>query len=95
MEDIADKITKLLEDDNSVNMIKTLTSSLGGKQDSPSPDLSKLVNIASGFKDDDRIGLVKALRPFVSDKKKESLDSAVNILRIIRILSLMGYDIKF
>lgn len=100
MEDMADKITKLLEDDKSVDMLKAFAGSFGNTQPEDSqnsakaPDLSKLMTLASGFKDDDRLRLMQALRPFVSEHKRESLDSLANILRILQLVSLFGGDLK-
>lgn len=102
MEDMADKITKLLEDDKSVDMIKNLSQMFGSaasaeeKSEPPSGglDIGKIMQLAKGMKDDDRLRLMRALRPFVSEQKRESLDSITNILRIVQLMSLLGDDFK-
>ncbi len=104
MEDMAEKITKLLEDDKSVDMLKNFTQMFSNSNSSEPeeqntagmkmPDIGKIMQLASGMKDDERLRLMQALRPFVSEQKRESLDSVTNILRIIRLLSLLGDDFK-
>ena len=102
MEDMADKITKLLEDDKSVDMIKNLsqmfnTAAPAEEKNEPSSgglDIGKIMQLAKGMKDDDRLRLMRALRPFVSEQKRESLDSITNILRIVQLMSLLGDDFK-
>ncbi len=103
MEDMADKITKMLEDDKSVDMIKNISQMFQNKSSEPEeksdqnikmPDIGKLMQLAGGMKDDDRLRLMRALRPFVSEQKRESLDNIANILRIVQLMSLLGDDFK-
>ena len=103
MEDMAEKLTKLLEDDKSVDMLKNFASAFSGsngspkqeqKNESPGLDLSKIMQLASSVQDDDRLRLMQALRPFVSEQKRESLDNISNIMRILQILSIFGTDFK-
>lgn len=101
MEDMAEKITKILEDDKSVDMLKNLTQMFGSSEprekSEPSqngPDLGKIMQLANGMKEDDRLRLMRALRPFVSEQKRESLDSITNVLRIVQLMSLLGNDFK-
>lgn len=44
--------------------------------------------------EDDRVRLLKALRPFISEKRRESLDSVTKILRLTQVISLFGDDLK-
>ena len=91
MDDMAQKLTRLLEDDKSVEMIKNLSSMFKSKEGSESGmDIGKIAELASGFKDDDRISLMKALRPFVSEGRRESLDSLTNMLRMVKLFSILG-----
>ena len=90
MEDMASKLTRLLEDDKSVDMIKNFSSMLKGKEEGSGMDIGKIAELSSAFKDDDRIGLMKALRPFVSESKRESLDSLTNMLRLVKLVSILS-----
>ena len=91
MDDMASKITRLLEDDKSVDMIKNLSSMFKGKEENGgSMDIGKIAELSSVLKDDDRIGLMKALRPFVSESKRESLDSLTNMLRMVKLVSIIS-----
>ena len=104
MEDMADKITKLLEDDKSVDMIKNFAQMFNSKpqsepEENSAPDLKgldigKIMQLAGGMKDDDRLRLMRALRPFVSEQKRESLDNITNILRIVQLMSLLDDNFK-
>ena len=44
--------------------------------------------------EDDRVRLLKALRPFISEKRRENLDSVTKILRLTQVISLFDDDLK-
>lgn len=92
MDDIAGKLKSILEDDGSVEMLKSMTDMLKGGENKKSDglDIGKIAALASNLKDDDRIYLMKALRPFVSEQKRQSLDSITNMMRLMKVLGAMN-----
>ena len=58
-------------------------------------DAGKIMEALGKFgSEDDRVRLLKALRPFISEKRRESLDSVTKILRLTQVISLFGDDLK-
>lgn len=47
-----------------------------------------------GGTEDDRVRLLRALRPFMSEKRRESLDSVAKILRLTQVISLLGENME-
>ena len=65
------------------------------KEESPF-DMETLMKIGSLMSDfnseDDRLRLLKDLKPFLSDQKKESVDKAVKILKLISVAQKLGIE---
>lgn len=119
MDDITEKISQFLNDPNSMEQLKNLTSLLSNnstteaapkpqksappKPTNPlsalgsadvSPDLlNNIIKIApllsSANKNDSSTRLLNALRPFLSEKRKNKLDESAKMLSLIRILPLL------
>ncbi len=55
--------------------------------------LMKLGSLMGDFShDDDRLRLLKDLKPFLSDGRKETVDKAVKILRLITVAEKLGIE---
>lgn len=67
---------------------------LSGMMGGISPDqINMMVKLMSAFnstKDDDRTRLLMALRPHLSDKRKERVDQAVKLLKLASVLPLIS-----
>lgn len=50
-------------------------------------------NLSSFIAEDDRTRLLKAIKPFLSEKRAPYMDSAINILRLASI-GKIGKDLK-
>ena len=65
------------------------------KEESPF-DMETLMKVGSLMgdfnSDDDRLRLLKDLKPFLSDGKKETLDKAVKLLRLITVAEKLGIE---
>lgn len=65
------------------------------KEESPF-DMETLMKIGSLMGDfnseDDRLRLLKDLKPFLSDGKKETVDKAVKILKLITVAEKLGIE---
>ena len=81
MEDIASKLTAFLEDDKNVELLKGVANSF--KKEDGVPDLSgigALMQVAGG--DNDRARLLRALKPFLDDRKGEMMEEIIQLLKV-------------
>ena len=101
MDDISQKLSAILNDPEGMEKIKTLAENmLGGsepqKQEGPLDDLgidmitlTKMVNMLKNKREEsDRIKLLLALRPHLSEEKQQKVDTAVKILKLLDIAPL-------
>ena len=100
MDGIENKISEILSDPNSMSEIMNIAKSLGFTDEAEnvkndnhnfSPDmlnavtkLTPLINEAK--KEDDSTRLLKALKPLLSAKRQEKVDSAIKIIGLLRLL---------
>ncbi len=99
MDDLSEKISSLLSDPEGMARIQKMAQSVLGGTDAaskepgePNIDIGKLMPLISKINSrshDSRTGLLLALRPHLSEKRRERLDSAVKILRVIDMLPLL------
>ncbi len=99
MDDIAEKLSSLLEDPEGLNKIKSLAEGIlsdNKKEDKPDndfqmPDINMLMKLSKAFKStkDDRINLLLALRPHLSEERKAKVDTAVKLLKIYSLMPLL------
>lgn len=99
MDDIAEKISSILNDPQSMEQIKNIAGMLGVQESIPEkppasqPDLSSFLQFAPLLNmvksNDETICFLMALRPLLSDARKRKLDEAIKILRIIKLFPLL------
>lgn len=103
MDDAAGKITELLSDPLALENIRKMASGLlGSAPDTPSPitetptlpdvDIGKLMGVLGKMKqtqEDNRSRLLLALKPHLSERRRERVDNAVKILKILDMLPLL------
>lgn len=104
MDDLSGKISSFLDDPNNMDKIKSIADLLGGdegsKQASGSDSLAEInpdmllkfkrIMDRTNTKDDKRVNLLLALRPYLNDKRKGSMDSAMKIIKISKLASIIG-----
>ncbi len=99
MEDIASKITEMLQNPESVGQIKAMAESLlkGNEQETPPPadsglgdiDIGSMMKVASLLKNsacDNRSNLLLALKPHLSDERQPRVDKAIKILKLVSLI---------
>lgn len=96
-----DAIKEMLSSPEGTEKISSILSAITGeeeKEDSSSPsmpDAESMMKIMQAYKsikssDDDRVKLLKAIKPYVRNEKKESVDTAIKMLTLIRLTPLLG-----
>ena len=101
MDDIAAKLSELLNSPEGREQMKTLADTFmgGGEAKETSPDggasfnmpdidvgtIMKLSSMFSGAGDDSRSKLLLSLKPHISEERHERVDQAVKILKLIAL----------
>lgn len=102
MDDLSEKLGSILNDPDSMARIRQMAENILGESgensaqntnDSPfaAEDMGKLLSIIGKLKSqssDPRAQLLQALKPHLSDKRQEKVDTAVKILKLIDLLPL-------
>lgn len=105
MDDLNEKITALLSDPSALEGIRSMAAGLlgGSEKAEPEPkpnvfpempdiDIGRLMSIMGRLKNnetDDRTRLLLALKPHLSEKRRERVDKAVKILKLLDMLPLL------
>ncbi len=97
MDDLSGKLSELLNDPEGMARIQKMAQSLLSDTKPAAPetaeiDIGKLMPIISKINSrpsDSRTSLLLALRPHLSEKRKERLDTAVRLLRVANMLPLL------
>ncbi len=103
MDDLNQKLAGILNDPESMNRIKEMAESILSKPESPKEDdsvfgtldgaeLSNIMSIVSKLNqknEDARTSLLSALKPHLSEPKREKVDTAIKILRLLDLLPLL------
>ncbi|MBQ9965174.1 MAG: hypothetical protein IJP22_00420 [Clostridia bacterium] len=103
MEDLGEKLAEILNDPESMNRVKQMAESLLGgeeKREEQSDVVSALganemqmmVNIMSRLKSskgDASTQLLTALKPHLSEPRREKVDTAIKILKLIELFPLI------
>lgn len=103
MDELSEKLAALLNDPESLKGIKQMAESLMGSDEPPQEkgeeesfldgiDIGKLMSIISSFnnmKADNNTKLLSALKPHLSEPKREKVDTAIKILKLLEILPVV------
>lgn len=101
MDDISEKLSALLSDPEGMNRIKSMAENLLGtreeahasKNDELDIDIGALTGILKKMKgggvNDPRINLLLALRPNLSAERRERVDGAIKILKLIELAPML------
>ena len=102
MDDLNEKITALLSDPSAIEGIRNMAAGLlgGGEpeikseptHEQPDIDIGKIMGIMGKLnkrENDERTSLLLALKPHISEKRRERVDRAIKILKLIDMLPLL------
>lgn len=94
MDDLSEKLNNILSDPQSLNRIREMAEGLLGEQKTAENDpfgdidVGKIMNVVSKIKNSNtssREKLLLALRPHLKEERRERVDTAVKILKLIEI----------
>ena len=99
--DLEKELSKALQDPDIMNKVGSVLASLsGGGGNGEAPEGQTLTgaesNILSALQStasDDRTNLLMAIKPFLSEKRAPYMDSAVTILKLVK-MGKIGKDLK-
>ena len=100
--DLEQEISKALQDPDIMNKIGSVLSSLGGgaengavenEKKAPAGMETNMLQALSSATQDNRMQLLLALKPFLSEKRAPYMDSAVTILKLAK-MGKLGKDLK-
>lgn len=105
MDDLSEKLGSILSDPEAMKEIASLAAQLGvdapGVHKEPQPPkkqaapdalsmMSGLMPLMGSLKqEDDTTRLLDAIRPFLSDERREKLDKAKKLLRMMKLLPML------
>ena len=97
MDDLTEKLNSILSDNESMNRIREMAGQLLGEEKKEPEiadgiDIAKVMGIVSKLKNtgnSDRERLLLALRPHLKEERRQRLDSAVRILKLIELAPLI------
>ena len=103
MDDLNQKLSQILNDPESMNRVREMAEDILGENPKPKPkdDISDfindsdLVNVMSlvtrlnSNSNDSRSTLLTALKPHLSEPKREKVDTAIKILRLLELLPIL------
>lgn len=104
MDELNQKLTQILNDPESMNRVRQMAESiLSDKEDDTSADdsvfgmlggedLGNIMSIVSRLnnqQNDARTNLLLALKPHLSEAKREKVDTAIKILRLLDLLPIL------
>ena len=99
--DIEQQLSKALADPDIMNKVSSVLSSLGengASSENPSSALPQssegaLLNALGKNMNDDRTNLLMAIKPFLSEKRAPYMDSALTIMKLVK-MGKIGKDLK-
>ena len=104
MDDLTGKISEILNNPEQLEQIKRMASMMGlSGEERPSgpstpkeasfPDVGNLMQLAPLMNmmksDDETIRFLVALRPLLSEQRQEKIDSAIKILRLLKLFPML------
>lgn len=105
MDDLSEKLAGLLNDPDTMERVRQMAENLLGDNNSaaeqtapsitdmlPGEELGTIMSIIGQLKNtgnDSRTQLLTALKPHLSEPKREKVDTAIKILRLLELLPLI------
>lgn len=97
MDDTAEKLSAILNDEESISKIKKMAESLLSQkteneaESGTLPDAVKIAELLSRLKQGggEREALLLSLKPYLKEDKREKIDFAVKIIKIIELLPFL------
>ncbi len=103
MDELSQKLAEILNDPESMNRVREMAEDILGNKPEPEPqedlsnllsnsDLMNVMSLVSKLNtnsDDSRTTLLSALKPHLSEPKRDKVDTAIKILRLLELLPIL------
>ncbi len=104
MDDLSRKLADMLNDPDTLNQVRQMAENILGEEEKPKntapditsilgdTDISSIISIISRLnssESDTKTQLLYALKPHLSEPRREKVDTAIKILKAIEILPLL------
>jgi hypothetical protein len=103
MDELSQKLAAILNDPESMNRVREMAEDILGEKNEPEPkneisdffndsdlaNVMKLVTKLNSSGEDTRSGLLTALKPHLSEPKREKVDTAIKFLRLLELLPIL------
>lgn len=103
MDELSQKLAEILNDPESMNRVREMAEDILGNKPEPDPqedlsnflsnsDLINVMNLVSKLNTnsgDSRTTLLSALKPHLSEPKRDKVDTAIKILRLLELLPIL------
>lgn len=103
MDELSQKLAEILNDPESMNRVREMAEDILGDKPKPEPqddisgllsngDLMNVMSLVSKLNTnggDSRTALLTALKPHLSEPKREKVDTAIKILRLLELLPIL------
>lgn len=103
MDELSQKLAEILNDPESMNRVREMAEDILGNKSEPEPqddfsnilsntDLMNVMSLVSKLNtnsDDSRTSLLSALKPHLSEPKRDKVDTAIKILRLLELLPIL------
>ena len=104
MDDLNQKLAQILNNPESMNRVREMAESILSEKDKAEPidnsvfgnigtdELSGIMSVVSKLnqsQDDARTNLLAALKPHLSEPKRDKVDTAIKILRLLDLLPIL------
>ncbi len=103
MDELSQKLAEILNDPQSMNKVREMAEDILGDKKEPEPsqdlggllgdiDLINVMNLVSKLNstsEDSRTMLLSSLKPHLSEPKREKVDTAIKILKLLELLPLL------
>lgn len=103
MDELSQKLAEILNNPESMNRVREMAEDILGNKPEPEPqedlsnllsnsDLMNVMSLVSKLNtnsDDSRTTLLSALKPHLSEPKRDKVDTAIKILRLLELLPIL------
>ena len=89
MDDLSARLAEILNDPKAMNEIRSMAEGLFSEKPQEKSEKPQIMNTVKSRQDNTRAQLLLALKPHLSEPRREKVDTAVKLLQLIEALPLL------